>query len=116
MQFTPLGRVLVRAYLVPYDLAMRLGVLPGALVIGYGPILLAIAAFLVKTPVFDPWFGTSGATLAIFLAFAAFGPLMNVGSKAVTEIMQLRREGRWPGPVPVLTRIEALRAWANQQD
>lgn len=116
MHFTPLGRAVARAYLVVYDLAMRLGTVPGALVLGYGPILLAIAAFLVKTAVFDPWLGSSGATLAIFVAFATFGPLMNTGSKIVTEIMQLRRQGAWPGDLPTLQRIEALRAWSKTRD
>lgn len=117
-----LGRGMARFYLALYDLAMRLGPLPGALVIGYGPILLAILAFLVKTPLLDPWFGASGATLFIFVVFAAFGPLMNTGSKVVTEILHFRRKGAWPGAgplerpaalAPTMARIETLRIWAK---
>lgn len=123
MQFSSMGRAIARLYLALYDAAMRLGPMPGALLIGYGPILLAIAAFLVKTPVFDPWLGQTGATLAIFIAFATFGPLMNTGSKIVTEILHHRRKGAWPGEAPgpealapSMRRIEALRAWAMARD
>ncbi|NBZ86941.1 hypothetical protein [Stagnihabitans tardus] len=120
-----LGRGIARFYLALYDLAMRLGPLRGALVIGYGPILAAILVFLVKTPLLDPVFGATGATLFIFVVFAAFGPLMNTGSKVVTEIVHFRRKGAWPGAgpldrpaamAPTMQRIEALRIWARGGD
>lgn len=89
-------RPLLRPYLAIYDAAMRLGPKWGPIALGYGPILLAIVAFLLKDRLLDPIMDETSATILIFVLFALCGPLMNIGTKIVTENMHKGRMGEWP--------------------
>jgi hypothetical protein len=89
-------RPFLRAYLAIYDAAMRLGPKWGPIALGYGPILLAIVAFLLKDSLLDPIMDETSATILIFVLFALCGPLMNIGTKIVTENMHKGRMGEWP--------------------
>ena len=117
-------RWLARPYLAIYDLAMRLGPKWGPVALGYGPIALAIAAFLLKAQLLDPWIDPGTATVAIFLAFALTGPLMHVGTRIVTENLHRTRQGHWPasadarfdrnGPIsPTMHWVNMVREWSR---
>lgn len=116
-------RRLVWAYLWIYDQALRLGALRGALLLGYGPIALAILAFAVKSATLDPLIGSGGATVVIFALFALCGPLMNAGTKIAAEHWQKSRSGQWPATTlagfdkagslsPTMAGVEKVRHWA----
>ncbi len=120
--YTTLLRPFARPYLALYDAAMRLGPKWGPVTLGYGPIVVAILAFLLKDSVLDPVMDPTVATVLIFVVFAMFGPVMNVGTKIVTENMHKARMGEWPpngdprfdrkGAVsPTMASVEAMRAW-----
>lgn len=89
-------RLAGRTYLPVYDAAMRLGPKWGPLALGYGPLLLAVLAFLFKAQLLDPWMDPDTATVAIFLAFALTGPVMHVGTKILAERMTRGAKGVWP--------------------
>jgi hypothetical protein len=89
-------RLLLRPYLAIYDAAMRLGPTWGPVALGYGPILVAIVAFLLKDRMLDPIMDPTAATILIFVLFALCGPLMNIGTKIVTENLHKGRMGEWP--------------------
>lgn len=91
-----LVRMAGRVYLPLYDAAMRLGPKAGPLALGYGPLALAILAFLFKGALLDPWMDPDSATVAIFLAFALTGPVMHVGTKILAERMTRNSRGVWP--------------------
>jgi hypothetical protein len=84
-------------YLPAYDAAMRLGPKRGPVALGYGPLALAVAAFLLKARLLDPWMDPVSATWVIFIAFALTGPLMHVGTKILAERMTRASKGVWPG-------------------
>lgn len=90
-------RLAGRLYLPVYDAAMRLGPKWGPLALGYGPLALAILAFLFKAQLFDTWMDPGTATVAIFVAFALTGPIMHVGTKILAERMTRGAKGVWPG-------------------
>lgn len=121
---TTLLRHIVPAYLWVYDLCLPLGPLRGPIVLGYGPILLGIAAFLVKPWALDPWLGNGAATFTIFAAFALMGPLMHIGSKILAEVLHKRRTGQWPRTAvvgfdtggsasPTMVWVEMVRDWSK---
>ena len=120
--YTSLLRPFVRPYLALYDAAMRFGPKWGPVLLGYGPIVVAIVAFLLKDRLLDPVMNPTVATVLIFDVFAMFGPVMNVGTKIVTENLHKARTGEFPangdpkfnrkGPVsPTMASVEAMRAW-----
>ena len=122
---TSLLRPLARPYLGIYDAAMRLGPKWGPVALGYGPIVVAIVAFLLKDRLLDPIMDPGSATILIFVLFALCGPLMNVGTKIVTENMHKSRMGEWPatnaprfdrkGPVsPTMLWVEGMRVWSRR--
>lgn len=90
-------RLAGRLYLPVYDAVMRLGPKWGPLALGYGPLALAILAFLFKAQLLDPWMDPDAATVAIFVAFALTGPVMHVGTKILAERMTRASKGVWPG-------------------
>lgn len=92
-----LVRLAGRVYLPVYDAAMRLGPKWGPITLGYGPLALAILAFLFKGQLLDPWMDPGTSTVAIFLAFALTGPVMHVGTKILAERMTRASKGLWPG-------------------
>ena len=117
-------RWLARPYLALYDLAMVLGAKWGPVVLGYGPIALAIAAFLLKAQSLDRWMDPGTATVGIFVVFALCGPLMHIGTKIVTENLHRARQGRWPasadirfnrdGPIsPTMHWVNMVRDWSR---
>ncbi len=123
MTLTPF-RPLVRPYLAIYDAAMRLGPKWGPVTLGYGPVVVAIAAFLAKDRLLDPIMDPGSATVLIFVAFALCGPLMNVGTKIVTENLHKARMGEWPATPnpgfdrrgkasPTMLWVEAMRDWSR---
>lgn len=85
-------------YLPVYDAAMRLGPKRGPVALGYGPLALAVLAFLFKGQLFDRWLGPDTATVVIFVAFGLTGPLMHVGTRILAERMARASKGAWPGP------------------
>ena len=86
-----------RVYLPVYDAAMRLGPKWGPVALGYGPLALAILAFLFKAQLLDPWMDPGTATVVIFVLFALCGPIMHVGTKILAERMTRVSKGLWPG-------------------
>jgi hypothetical protein len=92
-----LVRLAGRVYLPVYDAAMRLGPKWGPITLGYGPLALAILAFLFKGQLLDPWMDPDMATVAIFVLFALTGPVMHVGTKILAERMTRASKGLWPG-------------------
>ena len=115
-------RPLSGPYLAIYDGAMRLGPKWGAVALGYGPVVVAIAAFLLKDRLLDPVMDPGTATVLIFVLFALCGPLMNVGTKIVTENLHRNRTGSWPASAnrgldpkgkvsPTMAWVEGVRAW-----
>lgn len=121
---SPLLRPLARPYLAIYDAAMRLGPKWGPVALGYGPVALAIAAFLLKARLLDPWMDPGTATVLIFVLFALCGPLLNVGTKIVTERLHKGRMGEWTatgdprfdrkGKVsPTMAWVEGVRVWSR---
>jgi len=117
---TPFLRLLTRPYLAIYDAAMRLGPKWGAIALGYGPIVVAIIAFLLKDSLLDPVMDPTQATILIFVLFAMCGPLMNIGTKIVTENLHKGRTGEWPATAgqgfdrrgkisPTMAWVEAMR-------
>jgi hypothetical protein len=64
--------------------------------LGYGPVTVAILAFLFKAQILDPWMDPDTATVAIFVIFALFGPAMHVGTRILAERMTRRAHGIWP--------------------
>jgi hypothetical protein len=93
-------------------------------VLGYGPILLAICAFLLKPWALDPWMGNGPATFTIFATFALLGPLMHIGSKILAETLHKRRTGQWPRTAvvgfdtggsasPTMVWVEMVREWSG---
>ena len=120
---SPLLRPLARPYLAIYDAAMRLGPKWGPIALGYGPVVVAIAAFLLKDRLLDPWMDPTTATVLIFVLFALCGPLLNVGTKIVTENLLKGRVGEWPATAdarfdrkgkvsPTMVWVEVVRAWS----
>lgn len=120
-------RRIVPAYLWVYDRCLPLGPILGPVVLGYGPILLGICAFLVKSPTLDPLMGNGAATFTIFAVFALLGPLMHVGSKILAETLHKRRTGQWPrtGLVgfdtggrasPTMVWVEMVRDWSKDSE
>ncbi len=89
-------KILLLPYLALYDAAMRLGPKWGPIALGYGPIVVAIIAFLLKDSLLDPIMEPTYATILIFVLFALFGPVMNIGTRIVTENMHKGRTGEWP--------------------
>lgn len=123
MNLTPF-RPLVRPYLALYDAAMRLGPKWGPVMLGYGPVVVAVAAFLLKDRLLDPVMDPGSATVLIFVVFALCGPLMNVGTKIVTENLHKARMGEWPATPhpgfdrkgktsPTMLWVEAMRDWSR---
>jgi hypothetical protein len=123
---TPLLRLLCRPYLALYDLAMRLGPKWGPVALGYGPVVIGIAAFLLKSRLLDPIMDPGHATILIFALFLLSGPLMNVGTKIVTENLHKGRTGAWPGVAapgydprgkvsPTMAWVEGMRVWSRGQ-
>ena len=119
-------RWLARPYLAIYDLAMRLGPKWGPVALGYGPIALAIAAFLLKAQSLDRWIDPGTATVGIFVLFALCGPLMHVGTKIVTENLHRARHGRWPASAdirfyrdgkvsPTMHWVAMVREWSRDR-
>lgn len=89
-------KAMIYPYLAIYDAAMRLGPKWGPVALGYGPVVVAIIAFLLKDSLLDPVMNPTAATILIFVLFALCGPLMNVGTKIVTENLHKGRTGEWP--------------------
>ena len=121
---TYLLRRAARPYLAIYDAAMRLGPKWGAIALGYGPVVVGICAFLLKDRLLDPWLGPGTATIGLFVLFGLCGPLLNVGTKIVTENLQKSKHGQWPasadprfdrhGPVsPTMVWVENVRVWSR---
>ena len=117
-------RPAARVYLAIYDLCLRFGPGRGAVLLGYGPVVLGVGAFLLKPVLLDPWLDSGATTIALFLLFGLCGPVINVGTKIVAENLHKRRHGRWPdtgavridpqGAVsPTMAWVEAVRAWAK---
>ena len=113
-----------RPYLAIYDAAMRLGPKWGAVALGYGPVVVAILAFVFKAPLLDRVMDPDSATVAIFLIFALTGPVMHVGTRIVTERLFRARNGHWPASVdprfdrsgpasPTMLWVETLKDWAR---
>lgn len=101
-----LVRLVGRVYLPVYDAAMRLGPKWGPVALGYGPLALAILAFLFKGQLLDPWMDPGTSTVAIFVAFALTGPVMHVGTKILAERMTRASKGLWPAsPDPRFDRL-----------
>jgi hypothetical protein len=103
---------------------MRLGPKWGPAALGYGPILLVICGFLLKSRLIDPWIDPGLGTLALFVLFGLMGPLVNIGTRIVTETMQKTRHGQWSasadphfdrnGPVsPTAHWVEMVRDWTR---
>ena len=118
-------RGVARPYLAIYDAAMRLGPKWGAVVLGYGPVVLAILAFVFKAQLLDPLMNPDTATVAIFLTFALTGPLLHVGTRIVTERMFRARQGQWPasvdprfdrsGPLsPTMLWVDTVKEWVRE--
>ena len=114
-----------RFYLAIYDLAMGLGPKWGPVALGYGPIVVALCAFLLKERLIDPWLDPGTATVSLFVLFGLCGPLMHVGTKIVTERMHRAQQGRWPasadirfdrdGPnSPTMHWVEVVREWSRE--
>jgi hypothetical protein len=123
MNLSPL-RPLMRPYIAIYDAAMRLGPKWGPLTLGYGPIVVAIIAFLLKDRLLDPVMDETSATILIFVLFAMCGPLMNIGTKIVTENLHRGRMGEWPPTgdprfdrkgtaSPTMVWVEEMRVWSR---
>lgn len=103
---------------------MRLGPKWGPVALGYGPVALGIAAFLLKSRLLDPVMDPGTATILIFVLFALCGPLLNIGTKMVTENLHRGRTGEWPGIAspgfdrkgkvsPTTVWVEGVRAWSR---
>ena len=122
---TMLLRLTARVYLGIYDLAMRLGPKWGAVTLGYGPVVIAVCAFLLKSRLIDPWIDPGLATVGLFVLFGLAGPLMHVGTRIVTENMHRSRQGLWPasvdsrfdrhGPIsPTMHWVGMLKLWSRE--
>ena len=102
---------------------MRLGPKWGPVALGYGPVVLFICAFLLKSRLLDPWIDPGTATVGLFVLFALCGPLLNVGTKIVTENLHKSRVGEWPATAdprfdrkgkvsPTMAWVEGVRQWS----
>ena len=122
---TYLLRRAARPYLAIYDAAMRLGLKWGAIALGYGPVVVGICAFLLKSRLIDPWIDPGLATVGLFVLFGLAGPLMHVGTRIVTENMHRSRQGLWPasvdsrfdrhGPIsPTMHWVGMVREWSRE--
>ena len=120
----PILRLLARPYLPIYDAAMRLGPKWGPIALGYGPVMLAILAFVFKDRLLDPVMNPDTATVVIFVAFALTGPLLHVGTRIVTERLFRARNGQWPASAdprfdrfgavsPTMLWVEVVREWSG---
>jgi hypothetical protein len=120
-----LMRPAARVYLAIYDLCLQFGPGRGAVLLGYGPVILGVCAFLLKPVLLDPWLDSGATTIALFVLFGLCGPVINIGTRIVAENLHRRRHGRWPdtgafpidplGPVsPTMAWVEAARAWAKE--